>query len=355
MVVFSASFLNLRSIQMRLLLSVIGIGFASFSVVAGEPPKPVPTKPDEAIAKEFSSTKGAEFLDGVNLAWTRERKCFSCHTNAMYMMARPRIQGGDDTGEKELRRFLEDTVKKWETEKPRTDYEVLLTAFALASHDATTTKKLAPATKKALDKSWTLQKSDGHWNWPKCDWPPMEHDDYYGVVFMALAVGIAPEEYANSEAARTGLAKIRDYLKAHPAPDLHHRATLLWASTKVEKLLDKEEQRKIVEELLAKQREDGGWSLPALGEYERRDGTKNSPVAPSDGYATGYVIYVLRQAGVEAKSEAIQKGIAWLKKNQRESGRWYTRSLSNDKAHYITNAGSAFCVLALAECGVELK
>lgn len=340
---------------MRLSLSFLGIGITTLTLCAAEPSKPAPTKPDETLGKEFSSAKGAEYLDGVNLAWTRERKCFSCHTNAMYMMARPRIRGGDDTGEKELRRFLEDTVKKWETKNPRTDYEVLVTAFALATHDATTTKKLAPATRKALDRSWTLQERDGHWNWPKCDWPPLEHDDYYGVVFMALAAGIAPEDYAKTEVAEKGLAKIRDYLKAHPAPDLHHRATLLWASTKVEELLTEEQQKQVVQELLAKQREDGGWSLPSLGQYERRDGKMNDANAPSDGYATGYVIYVLRQAGVEAKNESIQKGVAWLKKNQRESGRWFTRSLSNDQAHYITNVGSAFCVLALAECGVEMK
>jgi squalene-hopene/tetraprenyl-beta-curcumene cyclase len=43
--------------------------------------------------------------------------------------------------------------------------------------------------------------------------------------------------------------------------------------------------------------------------------------------------------------------VTWLKANQRESGRWYTRSLNNDKAHYITNAGTAFCVLALSDAG----
>jgi squalene-hopene/tetraprenyl-beta-curcumene cyclase len=49
------------------------------------------------------------------------------------------------------------------------------------------------------------------------------------------------------------------------------------------------------------------------------------------------------------------KGVKWLLANQRESGRWFTRSLSNDKAHYITNAGSAFAVLALAACEVPLR
>jgi squalene-hopene/tetraprenyl-beta-curcumene cyclase len=267
------------------------------------------------------------------------------------MMARPRIKGGDSTGEQELRAFLEETVKKWETDKPRTDYEVLLTAFALASHDATTTKKLSPAAKIALDKSWTLQKADGSWKWPKCDWPPLEHDDYYGVVFMALTAGIAPEEYAKTEQAQKALDGIREYLKKHEAPDLHHRATLLWASQKIDGLLNESQQKKIVEELLTKQRKDGGWSLPSLGTYQRRTGEVNSPDSPSDGYATGYVIYVLRQSGIETKHDAIQKGIAWLKTNQRESGRWFTRSLSHDKAHYITNVGSVFCALALAECG----
>jgi squalene-hopene/tetraprenyl-beta-curcumene cyclase len=70
----------------------------------------------------------------------------------------------------------------------------------------------------------------------------------------------------------------------------------------------------------------------------------------SDGYATGFVIYILRQAGLPADHEALRRGIAWLQANQRESGRWFTRSLNNEKTHYITNAGTAFAVLALKSC-----
>ena len=62
----------------------------------------------------------------------------------------------------------------------------------------------------------------------------------------------------------------------------------------------------------------GGWSLPSLGTYRRRDKTDNDPNAPSDGYATGLVVLVLRQAGVSADDPAIKKGVAWLKTNQRE-------------------------------------
>ena len=72
--------------------------------------------------------------------------------------------------------------------------------------------------------------------------------------------------------------------------------------------------------------------------------------APSDGFGTGLVVYVLRQAGLPATHEAIQRGIAWLKGNQRESGRWFVRSLNTDKFHYITNAGTSFAVLAIKAC-----
>ena len=48
-------------------------------------------------------------------------------------------------------------------------------------------------------------------------------------------------------------------------------------------------------------------------------------------------------------------GVKWMRANQRASGRWYTRSLNNDKAHYIANAGTAFCVLALSEAGEKVN
>src|SRR5262249_41861309 len=98
------------------------------------------------------------------------------------------------------------------------------------------------------------------------------------------------------------------------------------------------------------QHEDGGWSLPSLGEWKRRDGSDNDKKAPSDGYATGFVVYVLRQAGVSADDKAVRRGVAWLKAHQRESRRWVTFSLNNDRAHYITNAGTAYAVLALQAC-----
>lgn len=312
-------------------------------------PTPDRTTADEPVAKAYSPEKAAAYLDGVGVGWTRERKCITCHTNLPYLMARPHLPG--DTGWKEVRKFLETDVASWSNGgKPRGPTYVVATALGLAATDAHAGKLTQP-TRDALDRMWKDQRADGGWNWLKCDWPPMEHDDYYGVTLAALAVGLAPDGYAKTDAARAGMDKVRGYLEKNGAPDLHHATMLLWASTKVDGLMNKGQQRGVVAQLRAAQRADGGWSLPALGRYNRRDASKSpNEVTASDGYATGLAVYVLRQAGVPATDPAVSRGAAWLRSNQRESGRWYTRSLNTDGAHYISNAGSAFAVLALAAC-----
>lgn len=324
-------------------------------VFAAEIPKPAPTKPDEPVAKQFSAAKAGEYLDGVGIGWTRERKCITCHTNMPYLTARPLLKGDEW---KEVRTFLEKDVESWSSGgKPKGDAYVVATAFALAFNDAQQTGKLHDATKAALDKMWTVQEKTGAWDWLKCEWPPLEHDDYYGATLAALAVGYAPGGYATTDKANAGIKKLKEYFQKTPAPDLHHTAMLLWASTKLPGLMTREEQNAAISELKAKQHKDGGWSLPSLGKYKRRDKEKtpNDPNAESDGYGTGFVTFVLLQAGVKPTDPAVANAVKWLKANQRESGRWYTRSLNNDKAHYITNAGTAFCVLALAEAGEPMK
>ena len=329
-------------------------------VVNGDPGRPPLPHSTEAVATTFSASKAAAAMDHASLAWTRTRNCFACHTNVFYMRARPLIPGGDQSAIGELRTRLEFSAANWELIKPRADYFVLSTAMALSGHDAATTGKLHPMTRKALDWSLNLQREDGSWKWPKCDWPPLEHDDWYGVVFMAIAYGTAPENYVKSEHVQPTLKKIRDYFKKNLPPDLHHKASLAWASLKIDGLMTDDERKAVAKELLARQRGDGGWCLPAIGDYPtRRDESPNDLDAPSDGYATGYSVFILRKLGVKTDDPAIQKGVKWLKCNQRQSGRWFTRSLQTDRtnlnAHLITNVGSVFCVLALHACGEPLK
>lgn len=228
--------------------------------------------------------------------------------------------------------------------------EVVAIAATLALHDAQTTRKLQPATRTALSRMWELQQADGAWTWNKEDLAPLEYDDYFGAVYAALGVGHAPEGYARSDEAKEGVTRLVRYFEKTPAPDLHHKTYLLWASLGLDGLMDKAERQRTVNALLALQREDGGWSLPSLGTWKRLNGKPQDKDAPGDGYATGLVLYVLRQAGVAVTEKPIQRGVAWLKANQRESGRWFTRSLNRDSRHYVSNAGTAYAILALKAC-----
>lgn len=334
--------------------SILLVTLASVAALGADFPMPAPTKSDEPIARQFSAAKAAQYLDGVGVNWTRTQKCITCHTNMPYLAARPLLPGAE--GWKEVRAFLEKDVESWTSGgKPRGDAYVVATAFGLAFNDAQQNGKLEAATRAALDRMFEVQLKTGEWKWLKCDWPPLEHDDYYGATIAALAAGYAPGDYAKTPKAAAGIDKLQSYFQKTPAPDLHHTAMLLWASTRLKGLMTPEQRKQTVAALKGKQHADGGWALPSLGSYKRRDGGANDPDAASDGYGTGFVTYVLLQAGTPATDPALGKAVHWLQTNQRDSGRWYTRSLNNDKAHYITNAGTAFCILALHKAGEKVS
>ncbi|MFH1922075.1 MAG: hypothetical protein ABIP48_19590 [Planctomycetota bacterium] len=167
------------------------LGACTLSVQAASVAEPVtlenvvdpgPNQPGEPVAEEFSLEKAAHFLDSVSLRWQKERECFSCHTDHGYLCARPGISS-DAPAHRQVRALAERLVgDRWATEGPRSHAEVVATAAALAFNDAATTGKLHPLTRQALDRMWTLQREDGAWNWPKCNWPPMESDEHYGVL-----------------------------------------------------------------------------------------------------------------------------------------------------------------------------
>lgn len=311
---------------------------------------PGPNRADEPLAAEFSVDRAAKFLDAAAVAWQRSRKCFSCHTNYAYLHARPALPG-DSPAAAVVRAEAEGLVgTRWRAQGPRWPAEVVATAAALALNDAATNGRLHPLTREALDRMWTVQRKDGGWDWLKCNWPPMESDEHYGVSLAAIAVGSAPEEYAGTEAARRGLKSLREFLRQHPPENLHQQAMLLWASSRADGLMSAEQKQACIQQLFALQGPDGGWATASLGDWKRQDGLQQDRTS-SDGYGTGFVVFVLRQAGIPASDGRIRLGVDWLKSHQRASGRWFTRSLNKDSQHYLTHAGTAMAVLALSASG----
>ncbi len=317
-----------------------------------------PAKPivaSEATRTNFSAEQAARYLDIASLNWQKANGCVTCHTNMSYLMARPALTHAlADSGD--VRKFFESYYQeRWDQGKnsPTLGYNPVVVATGLSFNDAMTSGQLSNTTRKTLDTMWSTQRNDGGWNWAKCGWAPMEIDDHYGVTLALLAAGIAPGNYASSNAARAGIAKSKRYLAMNPPPSLHHRLMIAWASIHVEELMSENDRQLILKKLLGMQRPDGGWSTPAFlsdwKDFKRKD-KKPHDVNTSDAYGTGLAIIIARELGTPASDANLRKGISWLKRNQRESGKWFTPSPTKNSRNYFTNYGTSFAVLALQSC-----
>ncbi len=310
-----------------------------------------PNHADEPLRDTYSPDAAAEFLDTASLEWQKARKCMTCHTNYVYLLSRPFL-GIENEAHRSVRRFAEELVEqRWVDKGPRWDAEVVMTALALAANDAQTTGELHPATRTALDRIWTVQTEEGSFSWLACSWPPYELDDDFGSCAAAVAVAIAPEDYASTPAAQQGIARLQKFFGDNELSCLHHQAWVLWAdSLRPDTFLDAPARKQILAELLALQNDDGGWSAGALGPWPRHDGEPQAR-STSDGLGTGFVTFVLRQAGMSADDPVIARATTWIKSNQRASGRWFSRSLYRDGRNFLTHAASAWSVIALGSCG----
>jgi squalene-hopene/tetraprenyl-beta-curcumene cyclase len=342
-----------------------------------------PITSDEPRVTEFSLQGAAGYLDTAALNWQKAHACTACHTMIPYMMARPALQSISPQSA-EVRHFFEEIAAGTRQAMPNyscNDVDgavAIVLACALAINDRESTGTLHPLTRQALDRMWTLQREDGSWQWPFRDTPPLKITEHYGVTLAAIAAGMAPSDYAQTSTAQTGLKKVRQYFRNNKPVSLHEKAMLLWASSYVGDLLSNEQRQEILGSLMSAQRADGGWSLaslvdntcdPSLGTSDRAMQARAEPgygseflayvgreknyrsMLVSDGYATGFAVFVARQAGLAASDAHLQRGVQWLKQNQRQSGRWFTPSQSWHQSNLISNAGTAYAVMALEACG----
>jgi squalene-hopene/tetraprenyl-beta-curcumene cyclase len=335
---------------------------------------------------EWNARAAAGYLDGrmewwlhwPNAARDHDTACVSCHTALPYALARPALhralaEGEPSPPEKAMAAHVVKRVRMWREVEPfypdqtrglpksseSRGTESVMNALVLASRDATI-GTLSDDAKQAFANMWALQFTAGDlkgaWAWLNFHYEPWEAPEsgYYGAALAAVAVGMAPGGYASNPDIQDRLKLLRDYLqKTETNERLFNRLTVLWASTKIENLLTKDQQKAIVDAALKAQQADGGWATAGLGSWKRVDGTTLDTA--SDGYATGLVALVLQRAGIPRTNSQLSRALEWLTLHQdAATGQWPASSLnkkrdpSSDIGKFMSDAATAYAVMALA-------
>lgn len=313
----------------------------------------------------FSSELANQHVDLASTLWASQKKCFSCHTHGIYMLVRPALseawgRPGDDT-----RAFVVEQSEKLIANDDRygsVPVQMAYIARGLAAWDSAFSQETSPETDAALRHLFTLQAEDGSIR-VKDRWPPINSTTWYGSTMAAVAAADAPGWLSGLDdgVLKEKIGSLVNYLKTTAPRNGHERLMLLWASTFMPELLTDERRQSLIEMVWSHQQADGGWSLRTFATPESIGGGKRGEALKtnehylnptSDGYQTGLAVVVLRDAGVASGDPRIRKAVDWLLANQRQSGRWWTRSLNADsRFHFISFSGTAYASLALAKCG----
>ena len=186
------------------------------------------------------------------------------------------------------------------------------------------------------------QQPDGSWEFfATLRRPPINECQTTDVAWIIMALD-REVKHGAPDSQRTALSKAIAWLKSANSSNLHQ--------DKVMKLLmgvrsgePRESLQATIDELLASQRDDGGWS-------------QTVPEPKSDAYATGQTLYALSLAGFTASQPEIQRGIDFLVATQSPDGSWPMISRSTPDGSPgsaklltpITCASSSWATLGLA-------
>jgi squalene-hopene/tetraprenyl-beta-curcumene cyclase len=299
------------------------------------------------------------FLKQDAAKWRQERECSTCHHGTMTTWALIEAkEHGFNVDQETLADMVKwtkdrllaridlprDTRPGWSMVNTPAMYLSLLSALD-PKQDAVSADEL----RRIAGHLVRHQEADGSWSWasapPKNRPPPFFESDEVATLLASMALAsqavIDPKDKPTIDDSR---AKASAWL-AKATPTDTTQAAALRLLLKARAGTPSADLRQHVDQLVARQNQDGGWS--------------QVKEAPSDGYATGQALYVLRLVGVKSDRVEMQRGIAFLVSAQKDDGSWPMKGRSHPGATPSTNLapithfGSAWATLALIRCAPE--
>jgi ankyrin repeat protein len=281
----------------------------------GEVAEQSPLTPKPAATARAAVERSLPLLQRSAVTFAEKSGCVSCHNNSLTSMtiaaARKYKFTVDEAAEQTQVKATAAFVESWR--------ERSLQAWPIPGDSATVSYLLVglDAAKHSPDlatDAWARylknrQRADGRWSDPSHR-PPLEASDFQATATALRALkAYAPK--ARRGEYETAIGRGALWLKSAKPLTGEDRAFqllgLAWAGASADDVRD------MSRDLVAKQRNDGGWS-----QHE---------ALSSDPYATGQALVALVESGaVAASDEAYKRGVEFLRSTQLEDGSWYVRT-----------------------------
>jgi hypothetical protein len=292
--------------------------------------------------------------------WLKTRKCAACHHVPMPLWALSEAQRQGYAIDK---KYLADTLESLLGSKdrllaskifpnpadppdPRPQGRGLNMGLPFLAVAALSFPSLTGGQKQSLkliaEEIVRKQQPDGSWEFfATLRRPPINETQTTDAAWIIMALQ-ATTGADSPPSQRAALSKAIAWLDAAKRSDLHQdKALKLLLAVRSAK--PRKAMQTTIDELLALQRADGGWS-------------QTVPEPRSDAFATGQTLYVLSLAGFTAKRPEIQRGIDFLVATQKPDGSWPMISRSTPDGSLgsaklltpITCAASSWATLGLA-------
>lgn len=278
--------------------------------------------PDATQAIRRAIERAIPTLEAGSSGSATERTCFTCHNQALPVIAINAARLRDFTvDEQNLKRQVEHTVQH--LERGRKNYQagkgqggrVLTAGYALWTLQAGGVKP-GPLTHDVAEFLRSYQANLGHWR-QGGKRPPTSGSDFTAT-YVALRGLLSYANDPEADKVKQRVAKAKEWtLRAKPqdTEDQVFRLRSLLLLKPEPKVI-----REQIDQLLANQRDDGGWSQISD--------------ADSDAYATATVLAALLDSGVKVDESPLQKGIGYLLQSQQEDGTWHVTTRADGFQEY---------------------